>query len=317
MLHGAVVRFRMMSALLLSAMLLHCGGCERSSGLTDEGLRIWGRHKVDEDVKARAQQPIDAYKVDVDADARQRMLTMAFDEVVARYGFLRLESVARFELSRNGHRIPVHEHTVIEHGLHGSFRVEQKDKDEDVTREIIFNNGVMYLRNGPTGKMRVQGVMQGEHRKLREQAWSPLRAFTSYYGERLGLVQVGAARVAGRTTARYRFTLMKGPELIGAPGMKGQRAPVALSGDLFVDERTGVPTKVKLRGELRIPSAPDSDVEPGNLKIFLDLVIAPAKGKEIKPESFVPTIAHRPVDLDPLKFLDSDTRTSTVIGGRR
>ncbi len=315
MLHEAVARYRVLVALTATGWLLAGAGCERSSGLTDEGVRVWGRHKLDEDVKARAAMTIDAYKVDVDPESRARMFQMSFDEVVARFGFLRLQSKARFELSRNGQSISVFEQTVIEHGQHGSWRVLQKDKDGDITREVIVHNGMKYLRNGPTGQLRFQGIHQDRAQSVREQAWSPLRAYTSYYGERLGLVQVGAARVARRRAARYRFTLMKGPKLIGVPGMKGRREPLALSGDLYVDEKTGVPSKVKLRGKLRIPSAPDSDVEPGELKIFLELTIAPTKGDPIKPEDFVPTVAHRPVDLDPLRFLKADTRTSTVIGG--
>ena len=314
MLEQAVARSTLI-VLLLSTTVLHCGGCERSSNLTDEGQRVWGRHKLAEDVKARAETPIDVYKLDVDADSRARVLSMTFDEVVARYGFVSLKASARFELIRNGHAIRVHERTAVEHGLHGSFRIVQKDEDEEVTREIVFNNDVLYIRNGPSGKMRVQGIIQDRHLALREEAWAPLKTFTAYFGNRLNLVQAGSSRVGRKKAARYRFSLERGNEPVAVPGMKGQREPIALSGDLFVDEKTGVATKVKLRGELKVPGAPDS--KPGVLKVFLEMTMSPGTGKEIRPEEFVPTIAHRPVDLDPLKFLDSDTRTSTVIGGRR
>lgn len=292
---------------------MNCGGCQKSTQLADEGLRLWGRRKVAEAVKARANARIDPFVLDADAETRQRVLTMSFDEVVARFGFLRLEGTATFDLSRNGHRIGIHEQTVVEHGLHGSFRVVQKDKDGDVTREMIFNNGVFYIRNGERAKMRVQGIIDDSHLALREEAWAPLKTFTGYFGPRLGLKKAGASRVAKRGAARYKFVLVEGPSLIEVPGTKGKKKPVALSGNLYVDEKTGVPTKVKLRAELSIPGA--EDTEPGVLKLFLDLTITPIKGQEIKPESFVPTIAHRPVDLEPLRFLEEDTRTSTVIGG--
>ena len=319
MLDEAVVRSPTLLALALSGASLHCGGCETSTGLTDEGVRVWGRHKLDEDVKARAAAAIDPYKLDANFATRKQVLTMPFDEVVSRYGFLRLETRATFDLNRNGHAITVQEHTIIEHGRHGSFRVLQKDKDGDVTRESVFNNGVLYLRNGPKGKMRVQGIIEDRHLALREEAWAPLKAFTSYFGPRLGMRQAGVKRVSKRPSIRYRLSLVDGPQWIEVPGMKGKKAPVALSGDIYVDEKTGVATKVKLRGELRIPVGADAgtNAEEGVLKVFLESNITPGSGDEIKPEAFVPTIAHRPVDLDPLRFLESDTRTSTVIGGRR
>ncbi|MEL7369986.1 MAG: hypothetical protein AAFN74_13790 [Myxococcota bacterium] len=310
-----VARAVHLSILVLSTAVLHCGGCEKSTGLREEGVRVWGREKIDDSVKARAQQPIDTGKLDVDTEMRARVLEMPFDEVVTRFGFLKLEAEARFELSRNGHQIPVYENTTIDHGLQGSFRVLQKDKDGDVTREAIFTNGVLYVRNGAKAKMRVQGIINDQHRAIREESWSPLKTFTGYFGPRLGLRQGRTRRINGRATVRYRLQLVDGPELIEVPGMRGKKKPIALSGDLYVDEKTGVPTQAKLQAELQIPGAPDA--QPGVLKLFLDMKITAGKAEEIKPESFVPTIAHRPVDLDPLRFLKGDTRTSTVIGGRR
>ncbi len=312
-----VPRYTAIITLVLLGASFTSGGCTKSDGLAKLGQRTWGREKLDEEVKARAMEPIDAYQLDANPAIRQRILTMSFQELVARFGFLRLESTASFDLSRNGLRIPVFEKTVVEHGLDGTFRVVQQDKDEHVTREFIYNNGVLYIRNGNTGKMRVQGTIGDSHLKLREEAWAPLKAFTGYFGPRLGLRQVGGAKVGRRRAVRYRFGLLDGPELVAVPGIKGHKAPVALSGNLYVDEKTGIPLKVKLRGELRVPVATDAqpDAEPGILKVFYTAVISPAEGKELKPESYVPTIAHRKVELDPLRFLEEDTRTSTVIGG--
>ena len=311
---GAVVRSAALLSVLSSWALLHCGGCEQSTGLSDEGLRLWGRRKLADDVKEQAQAPIDAAALDADDKARRRVLSMRFDEAVARYGYLELSSVATFVLTRNGHRVAVHESTVVQHGLHGSFRVVQKDEDEAVTRESVFNNGVLYIRNGARGKMRLQGIINDQHLAVREEAWAPLKTFTQYYGSRLGLSAAGSSRVGRRRAVRYKLMLLDGPELIEVPGINGKKAPVSLSGYVHVDAETGVPTKVKLRGELRIPGA--EGAEPGILKLSLDSSIKPGKDEEIRPGDFVPTIAHRPVDLDPLKFLDTDTRTSTVIGGR-
>ena len=308
-------RYRAIVFAGLAAGLLHCGGCDKSTGLADEGRRLWGRQKIEAAVQAQAERPIDAGQLHLDRKALERVVTMSFDEVVARFGFLRLESTATFELTRNGHRVPILEKTVIEHGIDGTFRIVQKDEDDDVTREIIYSNGVMYYRNGAKGKMRAEGMAEHRRYALREEVWSPLKAFTGYYGPRLGVRSAGTGKVSGRRAVRYRFVLLDGPERVRAADMKGEKAPVDLAGELWVDQKTGVPSKVKLRGELQIPGAPGTP--PGVLKISLNSKIAATKGEEFRPESSVPAIAHRPVDLDPLRFLKEDTRTSTVIGGGR
>ena len=41
-------------------------------------------------------------------------------------------------------------------------------------------------------------------------------------------------------------------------------------------------------------------------------------GRDLAPKAdeYIPTIKHRPVDLDPQAFLKGKTRTSTTIGGK-
>lgn len=299
-------------ALLLLLGSSGCGGCGEKPQTAD---RLWGRDRIAEELAIKSKETIDAYALEERPEIKNRVLQMKLDEVVARLGFLEYQGVATFHLSRNGHHLRLQENTKIEHGLHGSWRVLQKDEDGTITRETVFNNGVVYVRNGP-GKLRVQGAMDSQHKELRDEAFQALSVYTSYYGPRCGLKKVGAAQVAGRGAAKYELVLLEGSPLITVPGMKGSKKPVTLSGTLMVDEQTGAPLAAKLEGVLSIPGK-DDQAEPGKLELSLDFTISTTEGKEVAPGEFIPTIKRHPVDLDPLAFLDGGTRTSTVIGGKR
>lgn len=300
-------------ALLLT--LSACGGCEGEDGMAKERQRLWGREKIAAEIETKAKEKLDAHALDERPDVRARVLGMRFAEVVARLGFLTYAGTARFSLERNGQRLPVFEDTVIEHGLHGSYRVLQKDEDEAVMRETVYVNGVYYVRNGP-GKLRVAGSKADQASVTTEQAFEPLRSFTSYYGPRLGLAEAGTKTIGGRTAVAYDLLLLEGSELVEAPGMKGKKKPISLKGKVYVDEATAAPLGAKLTGRLGIPP-PEGKDDWGSLELSLDFTIQTNEGKEVKPGEYIPTIKRRPVDLNPLAFLDGGTRTSTVIGGKK
>ena len=240
---------------------------------------------------------------------------MSWAEVVARVGLVRYEGIATFRISRNNKTFSVTENTVIEQGLYGSWHVVQKDNKGLVLRETLFHNGAYYLRNGPGG-LRRAGIKNPKVPASREEAWEPLATFTRYFGLRLGLRRDGRASVPMGRALRYRFVLLEGPEYIEVRGMKGKKKPVDIKGHVWVLESTGVVAKARLFGALEIPP-PGPMQPPGTLRVSLNFTLKPGKEREIRPENFVPTIARRPVDLDPLAFLDGGTRTSTVIGGKR
>lgn len=308
----------MRSILAAAISLSGCGGCGDEKEMQREALRLWGKDKTAQVVADRAKEAIESDALDERPDLRSRVLNMSFDEVVERIGFARFTASARFLLKRNGHTIDVPENTVLAHGLHGSFSLVQTDKDGAVTREVIYNNGVLYGRNGHKASMRVLGAVEGTEAKIRDEAWQPLRVFTSYYGPRCGLEKVGPSTVKSRGATEYRFVLLDGSPVIVAPNMKGEKKPISLDGRLFVDEATGVPLKASLTGRLEIPPGdPAQNPTPGILELSLQHEVETIEGQEIKPKEFIPTISRRQVDLDPLAFLQGETRTSTVIGGRK
>ncbi len=296
---------------LVFAATLACS--DNSAGMDKESRRLWGRDRLTEEAEKKAKETLDPYVLEEKEEVRKRVLTMSFEEVVARMGFVEYKGVARFELSNAGNTMKIVEDTTIEHGLGGSFRVLQLDGDGGITRETFYTNGIFFVRNGG-GEMRVQGIIRDQHLIVRDEAWQPLRVYTNYFGDRLMLRKVGAATAAGRSTARYNFVLSPSGDLVEVPG-QGSKRPKELSGEIFVDEKTGVPIKGSLKGVLEVPSSKGD--RAGRLEISLDFSIRTVEGVELKPKSFVPTIRRHPVDLDPLAFLDGGTRTSTTIGGKK
>ena len=224
-------------------------------------------------------------------------------------------TLTAIRVRRHSKTFTVQENTVIEQGVYGSWHVAQKDTDDVVLRETFLHNGVYDLRNGP-GALRRAGIKNPKVPVSREEAWEPLATFTSYFGSRLGLRRDGQASVPMGRALRYRLILVDGPEYVEVRGMKGKKKPVDIKGRLWVLESTGVVAKARLFGALEIPP-PGPMQPPGTLRVSLNFTLKPSKERELRPESFVPTIARRPVDLDPLAFLDGGTRTSTVIGGKR
>ena len=239
---------------------------------------------------------------------------MTFEEVVARLGIVRYTGTARLEISRGGQSLVVKEESVIEQGLHGSFRVAQKDKRGEPTREGIYHNGIFFIRNG-TGEMRVQGIVKDQHLRMRQEAWEPLATFTGYFGKRAGVEATGATSFEGRPAQGYRFVLLDGPDIV--PGGKDKaKKPLLLDGLLLVDAQTAVPLKVEMTAKLDVPQK-KADAEPGHIDATLRASLVTIEGVEIKPKKFIPTIKRHPTDLDPLAFLEGDVRTSTVIGGKK
>jgi hypothetical protein len=304
--------------LILAAVLLAGLGCSSKKEINREEQRLWGKDKLEQEFAEKAKESIDAYSLDERPDLKSRVLNMRFEEVIARMGFVEYTGSARFLLKRNGHTIDVPENSVIRQGLHGSFFVRQLDQDGEIAREVIYNNGILYGQNGPKGKMRVMGIIKDAHMRVRDEAWQPLRVFSSYFGPRFGLRKIGAATVGGRSAANYELMLLEGSPLIEVPGMKGAKKPISLKGNLYVDDGTGVPVKANLKGRLEIPpEKPDSGEKPGELDLTLTFDLKPIEGAEIKPKEFIPEIKRREVDLEPLAFLEGETRTSTVIGGQQ
>lgn len=303
-----------LTAALVAVTLTGGGACDGTSPLEAESQRVWGRDRLNAKALERAKD-----KIPVGELARpgimHRVLSMPWAEVVARAGLIRYEGVAKFKLSRNNKTFSVTEDTLIEQGLYGSWRVLQKDAEGAVLRETFFHDGAFYLRNGP-GALRRAGIKNPKVPASREEAWEPLSTFTRYFGARLGLRRDGTAPVPLGRALRYRFVLLEGPEYVEVGGMKGKKKPVDIKGHLWVLESSGVVAKARLFGALEIPP-PGPMQPPGTLRLALSFTLRPDKERELRPENFIPTIARRPVDLDPLAFLDGGTRTSTVIGGKR
>jgi len=303
--------------------------CSKNEENLEAKRRIWNNEPVVEDVKTRSAETIALDKLESDQAVRARVLGMKIDEVTARFGFFEYTGKARIVVAGGKRKIDVTEDTTITQGLHGSFTVRQKNERGEPMRELVYNNGMMFIKNG-TGVMRAQGVVKDQHIRVRDEAWEPLSVFTRYFGPRVGLKKVGTATFMQRDVVDYQMVLLDGPELIeGKDGDKAKK-PLSLKGQLLIDVKTAVVLRAKITGKLEVPEAkvPTSTTakrknskpkqrKAGTIRVYLTSKIKPIKGEEQRPKKFVDAIQRHPTDLNPLAFMKGDIRTSTVIGGKK
>lgn len=309
------VRSRLAAPVLALFFGAGCGGCGgENDSLEAAGNRLWGADKAAADIEALAREPIDSRGLDVDLEARKKVLEMPLDAVVARLGFVVYEGEARISIERNGHTIDVFEKTRIEHALDGAWRVVQWDEDDAILREKVFTKGMYFSRNGP-GKMRLSGVADVPGGVTRNEAFQPLSKLTALFGPRLGLRRDGTALVHERPAIKYVLGLTPGAGLIEPPNHPGkQMRPLKLVGQIMVDAETGAPLGGKLSGQLEI-APPDGGKGWGEMKVALRFDVKPVPGAPLPMPEHIPPIERHEVDLDPLGFLEGRAATSTVIGG--
>ncbi len=305
----------MARAAALLALVALSFGCTKDRDNEKAKQRLWGRETIPTEAETLAKESLDAALIADDTKARARVLAMGMDELYARFGFFKYEGTAKLDLKSGEQHLRVEEKSTIEHGLHGDFRVVQTGAEEEPLREIVYHGGILFIRNSG-GDLRVQGIVNRQHKAVRDEAWEPLRVYTGYFGERLSLKPVGTANHQGRNAVKYQLRLGPGPELVGKDTKDGAKRPVSLDGELWVDAETAVPVKCHLAGVLEVPGKEGEGAPAvGTLEVSLDMNLASVPGKELKPEKYVPTIRRHPTDLEPLAFLEGETKTSTVIGG--
>lgn len=297
----------------LGAALLFVAACSTNPENAKAKRRIWGNEVIPTAVDKNAKQPIPADNLEFDADMRQRVLEMRFDEVIARLGIVKYEGTAKLTIRRKGQELKVIEESLIEQGLHGGFRVLQKDASGQPIREVVYHGGVLFLRNGP-GKMRVQGIVKKQHHTVRDEAWQPLRVFTGYFGPRVGFRKIGPTESGGRAAIAYKLVLVDGPALIRNNDVDTPKKPVRIDGKIVVDAQTAVVLEATVKGKVEVPPKEEGG-EAGYIDVDLQSKLQTIEGKEIKPGEYVDTIKRHPTDLDPLAFLKGEIRTSTTIGG--
>ena len=305
-----------MGRITIIVVLLSLGlACTKDRDNQKAKQRLWGRETIPTEVETLAKESLDAALLADDAKLRARVLGMGMEELYTRFGFFKYEGTAKLELAAGDQQLLIEEKSLIEHGLHGDFRVVQTGPEEKPLREIVYHGGILFVRNGG-GELRVQGIVNRQHKTVRDEAWEPLRVYTSYFGERLSLKPTGSATHHGRNALKYQLRLGPGPELVGKDTKDGAKRPVSLEGELWVDAETAAPVKCRLTGVLEVPGKSEPESPPtGTLEISLDMSLSSVPGRELKPEKFVPTIRRHPTDLEPLAFLEGETKTSTVIGG--
>ncbi|MEE2903315.1 MAG: hypothetical protein VYC39_13355 [Myxococcota bacterium] len=319
----SVVSLRLSLAAALSFSLLTA--CSKSPENQAAKKKIWNNEIEVSDLEKASKEKLDASKLAANTKVKDRILRMTAQEAMLRHEPFEYKGKARIIVGGRKRRLDVTEKTKITVGLHGSFSVQQKDAEDKPTRALVYNNGTMFIRNG-SGDMRAQGIVNNQHLGVLEEAWEPLSVFSSYFGSRFTLKSAGIENFNKREVFKYEISLGEGPDLIESKDGDRAKKPLSLSGSLLVDTKTAVVLKASLKGKLEVPSAkaPTSTVaaakkEPkaGTIIVRLDYALRSIEAQEQRPSKFIDAIRRHPTDLNPLAFMKSDTRTSTVIGGAK
>ncbi|MBL0275407.1 MAG: hypothetical protein IPQ24_04765 [Anaeromyxobacter sp.] len=210
-----------------------------------------------------------------DLEAPRPLLDLDAGEAATRLGSFDWRGAVRFTATRQGDtaaRVQVAERHHVRQLATGEFEVESEvdaggGPGALAGKQVVWAGGMTYartlhapFRERPTDRGR-------DARRFRDESFGLLADLARLYGPALLLDPDGAGEVLGRPARRYRLSLATdgaaapgGPEarVFGSGGPDADtrrhlafldgRVPLAASGEVLVDEATGVPLRAAVRG---------------------------------------------------------------------
>lgn len=288
--------------------------CLAGAGCTEDGRapsdrdRLWGRAQAREALKARAQEDLSPTAFAERPEVRDRILSMSFEETVARLGPVRFEGRSSFRIRRNQHDLRVEERSTVESGDDGDLRVVQSDDADRLLREAIRVGSDWYVRN-EAGLLQTTDYAQRRQLRPHEEAFGPLAETVALVGPAMAWSPSEGRRAGARITVGYRASLSPTAGTIEAPGFDEPLRPTDVRGTLALDAETGAVVDAELTVEAKLPQS------GGSLQIRVGHRVRSIEPVALDVSSASEPAARAPVDLKPLEFLERLTRTSTIIGG--
>lgn len=299
-----------LGAILLAALCALAWSCNRDSGDRAQKKRIFSPEDPPR-VVASAKEKLDATALASDPALARRVVRMDAAEVTERLGPHRYAATVKFEWGTRGGQLELTETRSLQAGaggLNGDFHAVVSNS-HDLGLDVIRVHGDVFAR-GKYGKFRQRLRDRGMAERGREEVFGALRDFDALFLGRLKLEAYGQAASDGRTAQRYRVTL--GPAVQAASAQaalpplmepKGgtdaatlnrrrfaeKREPQEFSGELLVDDETGVVLRAKLEGRLKVPAEGDNGKEAFS-RLTLDSAITEVgQAQDIKrPDDFLP-----------------------------
>lgn len=267
-------------------------------------------------VISAAREQLPPQDVAEHAAVRGRVLGMDAAEVVERLGPHVYTAEVMFEWVGPGAPVRLTEtrRIVADKGGVGGDFLAAVENSRDQGLEVIRVGGKVYARSR-YGKFRQRLRDRGMAERTRSELQGVLRDVDALFARRMTLAPQGTETVDGRTAWKYAVGLASAAPASEAPAVelppmlepKGgrdattlrrqrfldQREPVALEGEVWVDQATSVVLKSRLDGRIRMPAhkAADGATEaPSELRVQVRSALADiGKSPRLEaPKEFLP-----------------------------
>jgi len=267
----------------------------------------------------------------------RRLLDLDADEAARRLGSLEWRGAVKFQATRQGDsaaRVQQVEQHRVRQLASGEFEVESEQDGGGgpgaVTgKQVIWAGGMTYARNR-FAPFRERPTDRGrDARRYRDESFGLLGELARLYGPALALTPAGEASVLGHTARRFTFSLAPGPATpVAADGrtfghggpdadtkrhlafLDGRR-PVSASGEVLLDEVTGVPLRGTLRGAFSVQEDPRVRVQvevTGEVRALGEKVAAVHAPKGALPDARKPAGVAAALEAAGLKARDKDKK---------
>ncbi len=264
-----------------------------------------------------AHEPVTLARLEVerlgsDSDTTRAILGMSFDEVARRLTSLVFDIESSFVFNRGGEELEQHHRAQVAQDASGNFRVEVSTGQSQVALYLIGDD--VFVRQD-TGNLRKRPRREANTDVWRELLWSSMQQSLALYSGALRLIEPRHETVAGRAAKSWRLALARGAEegvtvpLVIAPGLhlspvarwRELARPLAVKGNIVVDEATGVVLKLALEGRMEIA---DRDVRPTQLTLRVEgAVSSPNAVAAIRAPRSVDEYERKAPVSDPIAFI--------------
>lgn len=215
-----------------------------------------------------------------DAATQRRVLHMSLGESAARLGALRYNATSSFVFSRGGEDVEQRDTAMAIIDSKGNYQVRLQTPRSQI--EVYLVDDATYIRQD-RGQLRKKSRREVDAEQWLHLAASGLPETLLIFHPRLQFSEPQTTRYAGREALHFRMSLsdvgaqpgpttktaLPPPRLPVAPPSKWRELarPLSLSGEMWLDRRTGVVLGAKVAGRVEIA---DRDVRPTQLEVAFE-----------------------------------------------
>lgn len=285
--------------LALVALVAAVAGCADPADRAAKA-RIFSPEEPAEDLQ-RAKEPLAVRDAATDPAVFRRLLTMSRLEATRRLGAHRATTTVQFRWTRAGRTVALTEKDELVTDASGQFRAVTTN-DQDAGLEVVWVDGRAYAKSR-YGPFRARRMDRAQQDAWRDRATPALGTIDGLFQRRLHLSPLGPADKGGRPALKFALLLGEpwGPDGSprGLPPMsfghfrvpgedkaragpdpdtarrldfERRRVPEKVSGELLVDEATGVVLAATVKARFNVPGLPQEPAAALDLEVAFDVV---------------------------------------------